>query len=320
MTYSGAVRPKPSPIRAASMMMVCCAFIALSTFFAKVLGSGAVGEPMHPFQIVFGRYLFALLALTPFVIAARETFRGAPLGLYLGRAICGTGGVTGLFTAAALIPLADATAISFLNPVFAMILAIAFLGEKVGPIRWGAAAIALTGGLLLIRPGVDAIQPGALIALAAAAFMAVEIIFAKILARTEGVARLLFITNAIAVGISAAMASFFWVAPTWTEWAVMAAVGVSMVSAQALFMATIKVSDASFATPFFYATLVFAALYDFVWFGVAPVPLSLAGAALIIVGAVTLAIREARAGAAPAAPAPLPPTTAAKGTGGEQGR
>jgi drug/metabolite transporter (DMT)-like permease len=59
------------------------------------------------------------------------------------RVLCGWSGVTLMFAAAAMIPLADATAISFLNPVFCMILAIPLLGERIGPWRWLAAAIAL---------------------------------------------------------------------------------------------------------------------------------------------------------------------------------
>lgn len=287
----------PAPLRAAIMMIFCCAFIALSTFFAKMLGTGAAGAPMHPFQIVAGRYGFALLALAPFFFRSGAGFAAAPWRLYAGRAALGWCGVTGLFAAAALIPLADATAISFLNPVFAMILAIFFLGERVGPVRWLAAGIALTGGLLLIRPGASAVQTGALIALAAAFAMASEIIFAKLLARTEPVVRMLFISNMIAVVIAITAASFVWRPVGWAELALLAAVGWSMVSAQALFMNALKTSDASFATPFFYATLIFAAFYDFAWFGVIPAPLSFAGAGLIAAGAVLLAIREARAGA-----------------------
>lgn len=292
------------------MMTVCCAFVALSTFFAKMLGAGTEGAPMHAFQIVVGRYGFALLALAPFMLAFGGGLRAAPWPLYMGRAFCGAAGVSGLFAAAAMIPLADATAISFLNPVFAMILAVFFLSERVGRVRWTAAAIAMAGGLLLLRPGAEAVQPGALIALVAAVFMAAEITFAKLLSRTEGVVRLLFITNGIAVCLAAVAASFVWRAPTGAELVLMAAVGLSMVTAQALFMLTIKVADASFATPFFYGTLIFAAAYDMIWFGVVPSPFSLAGAALIVAGAVILAVREARAsGAVPTPPSPIPPTT-----------
>lgn len=285
-------------------MIACCAFIAASTFFAKMLGTGEFGDPMHPFQIVLGRYVFALLALAPFFVLTRQNFRNAPWPRYVGRSVCGWGGVAGLFAAASLIPLADATAISFLNPIFAMILAIIFLGERVGPIRWGAAAIAMTGGMILIRPGVEAVQIGAVIALAAAFSMAAEIIFAKLLARTEGVVRMLFITNMFATVIAIITASFVWRPPSWEELGLMAAVGWTMVSAQFLFMATLKTADASFATPFFYATLVFAAAYDFAWFNVIPAPISFVGASLIVAGAVLLAIREAQKARSPL---PVPP-------------
>lgn len=308
-----------APLRAAVMMTFCCAFVALSTFLAKMLGRGEVGAEMHAFQIVLGRYLFAFLPLCVIVAFVRPSLKGAPWPIYAGRSVCGTGGVTGLFAAAMMIPLADATAISFLNPVFAMILAIPLLGERIGPVRWIAAGIALSGGLILIRPGVAEVETGTLIALGAAVFMAAEIIFAKILARRETVLRMLFCTNLFSTSFALILASFVWRAPSAPELLMMVAVGLTMLTAQALFMATIRFADASFATPFFYGTLLFAALYDAVWFGTIPAPLSIAGAALIIAGAVLLAIREARASRAPAAPAPMPPAEAVEtGTGGER--
>ncbi|MGB0504726.1 MAG: DMT family transporter [Pikeienuella sp.] len=292
------MNPKTA-ITAALMMVICCAFIALSTFFAKVLGRGVDGTPMHPFQISFGRYVFALSAL--FIVSAvkRVNYSDAPLPLYIGRAICGWGGVTCMFAAASVIPLADATAISFLNPVFAMFLAIIFLKETVGPIRWIAAAIALTGGAVLIRPGGETMRPEALIALCAAGFMATEIIFAKLLARREPVLRILLITNIIATTLATMAAIWVWRAPSLLEWGVMAIVGLTMLMAQTLFMITIQKTDASFATPFFYATLVFAALYDAIWFAEYPDELSTLGAALIVFGAIILAIREGRRRSSP---------------------
>ena len=67
-----------TPLTAALMMITCCAFIAASTFFAKMLGTGEFGDPMHPFQIVFGRYVFALMALAPIMLITRQNLRAAP--------------------------------------------------------------------------------------------------------------------------------------------------------------------------------------------------------------------------------------------------
>lgn len=277
------------------MMIVCCALIAASTFGAKILGTGDAGQPMHAFQITFGRYFFALCVLTTAAFFMPVGRPKVSLPLYAARTFCGWAGVSGLFAAAALIPLADATAISFLSPVFSMLLAVMFLGETVGRIRWGAALVALAGGLILLRPGAGALEPGAAIAFGAAVILAVEIILIKRITRIEPVLRFLLITNIMGVMMASAAAIPVWRPPSLEEWAVMAFVGFSMVSAQILFTTAMKIADASFIAPFFYATLLFAALYDAAWFGVIPGLLSLTGAAMILTGAMVLAWREARA-------------------------
>ena len=74
------------------------------------------------------------------------------LGLHLARTLGGWAGLALMFASVAYIPLADATAISFINPVFGMIFAIPFLGERVGKWRWLAAGISLIGAMILLRP------------------------------------------------------------------------------------------------------------------------------------------------------------------------
>ena len=70
-----------------------------------------------------------------------QTFRKPHWRLHIARTSFGWAGVTLMFASVAYIPLADATAISFLNPVFGMMLAIPLLGEKVGRVRWSAAVL-----------------------------------------------------------------------------------------------------------------------------------------------------------------------------------
>lgn len=116
----------------------------------------------------------------------RPKFTRPALRLHIGRAFAGSLGVTCMFAAATLIPLADATAISMLNPIIAMVLAIPLLGESVGPRRWAAAALSVIGALLLIRPGAESFQPAALIALLAAVVLACELSSQNCLAAVKG--------------------------------------------------------------------------------------------------------------------------------------
>lgn len=284
----------PRPVLGAALMIASCALIAATTLMAKALGRGVDGSALHPLQVSAGRFCFAFLTLLPIVAWLRPGLRGARWAIHLGRSLCGWAGVSCLFAAAALMPLADATALSFLSPLITMLLAIPLLGERVGPWRWGAAGIALCGALILIRPGSDAFQAAALIALAAAVFLGLEAILIKRLSDGEPPIRILTINNAIGATLSLAAASLVWIAPTSQQWAVLALLGVTMVSAQTLFIQSMKQGDASSVMPFFYATLVFATVYDFVVFGDLPTFAGAIGAGLIVGGALLLAWREHR--------------------------
>ncbi len=87
---------------------------------------------------------------------------------------------------------------------------------------------------------------------------------------------------------------FVWIWPTPMQWLGLIGIGLLMVSAQSLFLLAIRRGDASFVAPLFYATLVFAALYDFAIFDVIPSALSLSGAGIIIFGALLMAWSERR--------------------------
>ena len=285
---------RENPLLAIGLMLVATMFIAATTLLAKALGTDALGPPMHALQISQGRFMFAFLALGSAALILRPPIEQPNLPLHVARSALGWGGISLLFAAVAFIPLSDATAISFLNPVFAMVLAIPILGEKVGRIRWSAAFIALIGALILIRPSPASFQPAALLALLAAGIMGAEIMCIKILARTEASFQILLINNAIGVSIATCAALFVWQMPTGPQWAALAAIGVLMACAQACFVNAVARAEASLVVPFSYTTLVFAALYDLLIFDVVPDSISITGAAIIIAGAALLALREAR--------------------------
>ena len=288
-------RAKPhNPALAAGLIAVATAFIAATTLIAKALGTDQFGPAIHPFQIVFGRFLFAFLAFSIAVAILRPTLQRPHLGLHLARTLGGWAGLTLMFASVAYIPLADATAISFINPVFGMIFAIPFLGERVGKWRWLAAGISLIGAMILLRPTPDSFQPAALLALAAAVILGAELNVIKKLTRRENPFSILFVNNAIGVGIAGVAVIWVWQAPMPTQWVLMATLGVAMAVAQTCFVNAMARADASFVAPFSYGTLIFAALYDVVFYDVIPDHVTLLGAAIIILGALLLAWREGR--------------------------
>ncbi|VCU59313.1 Arginine/ornithine antiporter ArcD [Tritonibacter mobilis] len=295
-----------NPPLAAALILLATVFIAGTTLLAKSLGTDVLGPPLHALQISQGRFVFAFIGISAAVVVLRQKIHKPHWGLHIGRSTFGWGGVTLMFASVAFIPLADATAISFLNPVIGMMLAIPFLGEKVGPWRWLAAAIALMGAMILLRPTPESFQPAALLALGAALAMGAELIFIKKLAGGEPPVQILWVNNLIGMVIASCAALAVWQMPTAAQWGALAALGALMACAQACFVNAMARADASFVAPFAYGTLVFAAIYDAVIFGVVPDWVTILGAGIILSGAGLLAWRESVNGKRPTVTERLP--------------
>lgn len=274
-------------------MVLATVFIAGTTLCAKALGTDTLGTPLHPLQISHGRFVFAFMGLLCVAAVLRPKIKAPVIKLHISRTLCGATGVTLMFAAVAFIPLSDATAISFLNPVFGMLLAIPFLGEKVGPWRWAAAAIAFVGALVLLRPSPDTFQVASMLALGAAFAMGCELIFIKKLADREPPMQILLVNNFIGWILMSTVMIPFWIAPTTAQWGVLVALGVMMAAAQTCFINAMARADASYVTPFSYLTLIFAAGYDWAIFKSVPDWVSVLGAVIIVSGAALLAWREA---------------------------
>ncbi|MEH6524135.1 DMT family transporter [Sulfitobacter sp.] len=290
---------------AAALILFATAFIAATTLMAKSLGTDTLGPALPALQISHGRFLFAFIALSSVAAIVRPKLSKPRWRLHIARTSFGWAGVTLMFASVAYIPLADATAISFLNPVFGMMLAIPLLREQVGRVRWSAAVLALIGALILLRPTPDSFQSAALLALGAAMVMGLELVFIKKLAGRENPFQILLVNNLIGLCIATFAVLPVWQVPTGQQWALLAGIGLCMAVAQTCFVNAMARADASFVAPFSYATLIFAALYDALFYGVRPDGVTYIGAGIILAGAFWLALREARL----KKPAPTAPTS-----------
>lgn len=284
---------KPSPVLAIALM--CCAtfFIAASITAAKILGVGHLAEPLHPLQVSFGRFFFGFLGVSLVFALSSARLERPDYKVHMARAVLGWAGVSLMFAAAALIPLSDATAISFTNPIFAMILAALFLSEKLSVFRFAAAFLALAGAILLMRPGASSLAFGGVVALMAAALLGAEVTVLKRLSGHESPLQIILINNAIGVVLAGFAASFVWQSLGHVHLMLMAAVGLTMVTAQAFYVNALKRADVSLVTPVSYGTLIFASLFDLALFDVVPDAVSWIGGALIIAAVLILAWRDA---------------------------
>lgn len=135
-----------------ALIVLAMFFISVNDMLVKLLSST---YPLH--QIVLVRSAIGIgfsLTILQFE-GGFASLRTQRLGLHAVRAMCLVVANMAFFAGLAVIPLADATALFFVAPLFITVLSIAILGEKVGPRRLAAVVIGFIGVLIMLRPGSD---------------------------------------------------------------------------------------------------------------------------------------------------------------------
>jgi len=285
---------KQNTVTSVLFMISASLLIAGTTILAKILGTTTLGPPINPMQISNARFFFAFILILLFFITTKSKIIKPNYKVHLGRSVCGWIGISILFGASSIIPITDATAIIFTNPIFTMLLAIVLLGEKVKPIKWIAVIITFWGALILIRPENNIInhQFIIIILIIGAFVLGLESVFIKMLTLKENPKQILLINNSIGLLISSIPICFIWTTPTTLQILAMLGIGSLMLCAQACFIQALRRSKAHFAVPYFYSTLIFVAIYDFFIFNITPDDISLIGASLIIIGGISIYISE----------------------------
>ena len=275
-------------------MIFVSLFIGGTTMIAKLLGTDLLGKPLNPMQISHSRFLFAFILIFLFFLKTKSKIIQPNYKLHFSRSFCGWIGITILFGTSILIPVSDATALIFINPIFTMIFAIPLLGETVKTTKWFAVAITFIGAIVLIRPenNLLEIQFVYILLIFGALALGLESIFIKILTIEEKPKQILLINNGIGLMISSIPLYFIWISPNIKQILALFFVGALMLCAQICFIQAMKRSEAHFVAPFFYFTLIFVCIYDFFIFQTLPDKISIIGTTLIIVGGIILYVSQ----------------------------
>ena len=275
-------------------MLAASAFIGGTAVVAKILGKDYLGEPLSPFQISHSRFLYGFVFVLIFSLFNKIKIESPNAKLHLARTSLGWSGATILFGSSSLIPLNDAVALNFSNPVFAMIFSILLLKEKYFHYRWIAMLITFVGALILMRPDFLNlyVEPVALVSIFGAICLGLEAIFIKLLTKYEKNAQILLINNFIGLILSSIIVFFFWATPTFLQLLFCILIGFLMVCAQIFFLMALRSNQLNFVIPFFYSTLIFVLFYDYLIFREFPDHLGFLGSLLIMIGGIYLYLKE----------------------------
>jgi drug/metabolite transporter (DMT)-like permease len=205
----------PSKARAALWMSGWLALMLIMV----VAGREATRE-VNVFQLMEVRSLLGFLMLYPLIRISGgfAILKTARVHLHIVRNLIHYAAQVGWFYALSLIPIGQVVAIEFTMPIWTALLAASFLGERMTIPKIAAIMLGLAGVLVIVRPTAGAINPGQLIALAAAVGFGVSIVVVKSLTRTEQAVAIIFWLLTVQAVASFVPALYVWTWPPLSTW------------------------------------------------------------------------------------------------------
>lgn len=267
-------------------------------------------------QAVFFRSFFALPVLLLWLWQRGQLREGLIPSNLMGHVWRGVFGTTAMgltFAGLGLLPLPEVTAIGYATPMFAVLFAALFLGERVRIIRLSAVALGLVGVMIVIAPrltvGADALTTaatlGALMVLIASILRALVQIHVRRLVQTDTTAAIVFYFSMTAstlglltlpVGWVTGFPALEWTSPALWVLSILVLAGLIGGIAQIMVTASYRFGSASMLAPFDYASMIFASAIGYVAFREIPTGPIVLGASLVIAGGVLIIWRERQLG------------------------
>lgn len=281
----------PNNIKGAIVILIGTMFLVLMSTIVKLLG-----ERLNVFQILFLRQVFLTAIVSPVILRNFPgTLRTDRPMLQVTRIVAALIGMLGGFTAVIHMPLADATAISFVKAFFVTIFAIAILSEPVGLRRWAAVAAGFLGVVIMLRPGTEGFSIYGLSALGGAAGAGLVMVIIRLLTRTEST---ITIMSWQAIGVGVAMVGpglYYWQWPTLSEWLLIVALGAVGYAGQYCNIVGYRYGEASVMAALDYFRLIFAVVFGYLLFAQLPGLGTWIGAGIIVAASLYTIERERRA-------------------------
>ena len=269
---------------------MCLSTIAFSIMHGLVR---FVSEVLPPFQIAFFRNIFGLAFLFPLLMRSRfAILRTKQIGLHALRGVINMAAMLMFFTALAISPIAKVTALGFTAPIFMAILAVLVLGERFRIYRWSAIFLGFVGMLIILRPGLVAIDTGALLVIGSAALWAVAMIIIKIQSRTESSLTIVAYMGIFLGVFSIAPAVWVWQPFGLQTLGFMVLIGLFGSIAQMAISESLKETDSTALMPFDFLKLIWTAMIGVWFFSEIPDIYTWIGATVIFLSGLFIAIRE----------------------------
>ena len=249
------------------------------------------------FLVVWARYAGQMVVVTPFAWhrAGPGFWRTQRLGMQLARSAFLLVATFCFFGGLRYLPLAEASAIIFLAPIFVVVLSGPLLGERPNPARWISVITGFIGILILIRPGSAIFHPATLLLVVAAICNALFFVITRKLVGESAHTTLFYSALVGTVGLTLALPWEIGDATLgWREGLQFLLLGLSAGLGHWFVIGAYALAPASLLTPLAYLQIIWATTYGYAIFGQLPDRWSALGMAVVAASGLWLALQERR--------------------------
>ena len=258
---------------------------AVLSFLIMAIAVRELSDTMNTFEILTLRSIVGLAITFAFVMRfGWYEIRTERLKLHLVRNVFHFGGQFGWFLGISLLPLATVFTLEFTIPVWAAMLAVIVLRERLHHARIIAIICGFGGVLIIMKPGAEVVNLVSLIVVGAAFGYAVSYITTKPLVVTDSPLAILFYMNLMQLPFGLVPAIFTWVQPTTNDVLWIVLVGVTALTAHYCVTRAFQVADTLTVIPLDYLRMPLAAVIGYVFYQESFELTLFAGAIVIIAG------------------------------------
>jgi drug/metabolite transporter (DMT)-like permease len=279
----------PSPIKAGIFYILTAMFIFSCT--NALVKDVAQTYPM--WEVVFFRLFFVIIPASYMIYreGGVSLLKAHQWGKLVFLGVLGAFGVYFLFMAFRYLPLADATGLAYSSILFITALSGPLLKEAVGIHRWLAVLLGFVGVLIMASPQGN-LDPNTLYAIGFAMIDGLLMIVIRLLTRQDRSSVIVFYFAVFASVISGAFMLFDWQTPTLKDFFILVAMGIGGGVGQLFMTNAYKLAPAVVVAPMSYSSMLWGALFGFVFFQEIPTWQVGVGAATVIAAGLYIIYRE----------------------------
>jgi drug/metabolite transporter (DMT)-like permease len=282
--------PASNTLLGIGLMLAAMAILPFLDVCAKFLGR----QGMPILEIVWARMTFGAVITLPFAMRAggRISLRPSIPLYHVARSAFLIAATGFFFLGLRYLSIADTLSIFFVQPLVVTALSPLVLGETVGARRWVAVVIGFIGTLIIIRPGLQALNPGVIFALAAGFSIAIYMLMTRRIAGRAPAMVTTFHTNLAGAVLTSAAVIFVWQWPQVHQWILFGTLALIAAFGHYLIVRAYDYCEASLLAPLAYSEMIMATAAGWWFFDDFPDRWTFVGVGILIACAIYISLAE----------------------------